>query len=178
MKVFSRLFYAGFLSLDHILRVSQIDSLSLNPCPSLASASKCLLVSAPRTWNSLILFCIYFTQVQKIFSRFGSKVFLIYHIKKPKILISLTNGLRKIVYIGKSVARGKMWHQHIVCLTIWHHLFLVFWLVNTWFFAHWRHQRAVTHPKNVRQLNIKRGKTLGFQLSHRQLWYRQLSHTQ
>ena len=28
--------------------------------------------------------------------------------------------------------------------TIWHHQFLEFWLVNTWFFAHWRHQLAVT----------------------------------
>ena len=40
--------------------------------------------------------------------------------------------------------------------------FLKFWLVSTWFFAHWRHQRA------VRQLNIRRGKKLVFQLSHRQ----------
>ena len=56
---------------------------------------------------------------------------------------------------------------HIVCLTIWHHLFLKFWLVNTWFFAHWRHQLAVTCLENVRQSNIRRGKKLGFQLSRR-----------
>ena len=31
---------------------------------------------------------------------------------------------------------------HIVRLTIWHYLFLEFWLVNTLFLAHWRHQRA------------------------------------
>ena len=31
-----------------------------------------------------------------------------------------------------------------------------------------RHQRAVTRLENVRQLNIKRGKKLGFQLSYRQ----------
>ena len=29
---------------------------------------------------------------------------------------------------------------HIVCLTIWHQLFLQFWLVKTCFFTHWRHQ--------------------------------------
>ena len=53
-------------------------------------------------------------------------------------------------------------------LTIWHHLFLEFWLVNTWFFAHWHRQRAVTCLGNVRQLNIRRGKKLDFQMSHRQ----------
>ena len=37
------------------------------------------------------------------------------------------------------------------------HLFVEFWLVDTWLFAHWRHQRAVTRLKNVRQLNIRRG---------------------
>ena len=39
---------------------------------------------------------------------------------------------------------------------------------STWYFAHWRHQRAVTRFKNVHQLNIRREKKLGFQLSHRQ----------
>ena len=58
--------------------------------------------------------------------------------------------------------------MHIVGLTIWHHLFLEFWLVNIWFFAHWRHQRIVTHLENIRQLNIRRGKKLGFQLSYKQ----------
>ena len=57
---------------------------------------------------------------------------------------------------------------HIVRLTIWNHLFLEFWLVRTWFCARWCHQRAVTRLENVRQLNIRWGKKLGFQLSHRQ----------
>ena len=57
---------------------------------------------------------------------------------------------------------------HIVRLTIWHHLFLEFWLITTWFFAHWRHQRVVTRLENVRQLNIRRCKKLGFHLPHRQ----------
>ena len=57
---------------------------------------------------------------------------------------------------------------HIVRLTIWHDLFLKFWLVDTWFFAHWRHQRAATRLENVHQLNIRQGKKLVFQLSHRQ----------
>ena len=52
--------------------------------------------------------------------------------------------------------------KHTVRLTIWHHLFLEFWLVDTWFFIHWGHQRAVTRLENVRQLNIRRGKKLGF----------------
>ena len=58
--------------------------------------------------------------------------------------------------------------SHIVPLTIWHQRFLEFWLVDTWFFAHPRVQRAVTRLENVHQLNIRRGKKLGFQLSHRQ----------
>ena len=41
--------------------------------------------------------------------------------------------------------------SHIVCLTMRHHLFLEFWLVNTWLFADWRHHRAVTRFENVRQ---------------------------
>ena len=57
---------------------------------------------------------------------------------------------------------------HIVSLAIWHHLFLELWLVDTWFFAHLRHRRAVTHLENVRQLNIRPGKKLGFQLPHTQ----------
>ena len=52
-------------------------------------------------------------------------------------------------------------HPHIVRLTIWHYLFLEFWLVvDTWFFACWL--------QNVHQLNIRRGKKLCFQLPHRQ----------
>ena len=57
---------------------------------------------------------------------------------------------------------------HIVRLIIWYHLFLEFWLVKTRFFAHWIHQHAVIRLKNVRQLNIRRGKKLSFQLPHGQ----------
>ena len=56
---------------------------------------------------------------------------------------------------------------HIVRLAIWHHLFLDSWLVSTWFFATWRHQRVVTRLENVCQLDIRRSKKLDFQLSHR-----------
>ena len=56
---------------------------------------------------------------------------------------------------------------HIVRLTMRHHLFLKFWLVDTWFFADWRHHRAVTRLESVRQSNIRRGKKLGVQLSHK-----------
>ena len=49
-----------------------------------------------------------------------------------------------------------------ICLATWHQLFLKFWLVNTWFFAYPLDQRAVTRLENVRQLNIRRGKKLGF----------------
>ena len=56
----------------------------------------------------------------------------------------------------------------IVRLTIRHQLFLEFWLVNGWFFAHPHDQDAVTRLENVHQLNIRRDKKLGFQLSHRQ----------
>ena len=48
-----------------------------------------------------------------------------------------------------------------------HHLFLKFWLVDTWFFADWRHHHAVTHLKNLPQSNIRRGKNLGVQMSHK-----------
>ena len=60
-----------------------------------------------------------------------------------------------------------------VPLPIWHHLFFEFWLVNTWIFTHWSHQRAVTGLENVCQLNVRRGKKLGFQLSqkHPRCWY-------
>ena len=47
-------------------------------------------------------------------------------------------------------------------------LFLKFWLVGTWLFPYWCHQRAETLLKNVSQLNIQWGKKLGFQLSHTQ----------
>ena len=57
--------------------------------------------------------------------------------------------------------------SHIVRLAMRHHLFLEFWLVDTWFFADWRHHRAVTRLENVRQSNIRRGKKLGVQLSHK-----------
>ena len=57
--------------------------------------------------------------------------------------------------------------SHIVHLTIWHQLFLEFWLVHTWYFAHSRSQHIVTRLENVRDLNIRQGKNLGFELSHR-----------
>ena len=57
---------------------------------------------------------------------------------------------------------------HIIRLTIWHELFLEFWLVDTCFFAHPHDQRAVNRLENVRQLNIMPGKELDFPLSHRQ----------
>ena len=55
---------------------------------------------------------------------------------------------------------------HIVPLTIRHQPFLGFWLVDTWFFVYPRDQSAATRLENVRQLNIRRGKKLSFQLSH------------
>ena len=58
--------------------------------------------------------------------------------------------------------------KHIVPLAIWHNLFLEFWLVDTWFFAYPRGQSAVARLENVRQLNITRGKNLGFKFSHTQ----------
>ena len=42
------------------------------------------------------------------------------------------------------------------------------WFVDTWFFTHSRDKRAVTRLENVRQLNIRQGKKLCFQLSHTQ----------
>ena len=65
---------------------------------------------------------------------------------------------------------------YIVRLTMWHHLFLEFWLVNTWFFVDWRHESAVARLENVRQLNKRRDKNMGFKLSHRQdfLWNPQI----
>ena len=57
---------------------------------------------------------------------------------------------------------------HIARLTIWNHLFSEFCLVDTWVFAHWRFQRAVTRLENVRQLDIRRDKKLSFQLSDTQ----------
>ena len=55
---------------------------------------------------------------------------------------------------------------HKVRFTFWHHLFLEFWLVNGWFFAHWPHQRAVTRLENVRQLNISSGKKLSLHIGN------------
>ena len=59
---------------------------------------------------------------------------------------------------------------HIVRITVWHHLFLEFWLVNTWFCS----VKAPTYwasPRGCTPLNTRRDKKLGFQLSHRQrLW--------
>ena len=84
--------------------------------------------------------------------------------------------LKKILIFSQKktflvVSQKKAFLIHIVRLTIWHQLFLEFWLVDTWFFAHWRDQRVVTCLENVRQLNIRQGKKLGFQFSHRQPLY-------
>ena len=64
-------------------------------------------------------------------------------------------------------AKGNL-HKHIVPLAIWNHLFLEFWLVDTWLFTQSRDQRAVTCLENVQELNIRWGKKLDFQLSHTQ----------
>ena len=56
---------------------------------------------------------------------------------------------------------------YIVRPTMRHHLLLEFWMLNSSFFANWRHHRAVIRLENVRQSNIRRGKKLGFQLSHK-----------
>ena len=61
--------------------------------------------------------------------------------------------------------------KYIVLLIIWHHLFLEFWLVSTWFFVHWRHQRDVACLENVHQLSVRWDKKLSSRLSHTQpLW--------
>ena len=41
---------------------------------------------------------------------------------------------------------------HVVYIVIWYQLFLEFWLVHTWFFAHRHDQRLATRLKNVRQI--------------------------
>ena len=51
------------------------------------------------------------------------------------------------------------------------HLFLEFWLVNTWFFVPSRDLCAVTCLKNVHQLNIRLGKKLSLQLYIHNLYY-------
>ena len=61
-----------------------------------------------------------------------------------------------------------IFRYHIVPLTIWKQLFLEYWMIRTWSFAHPQNQRAVTRLKNARQLSIRRGKKLGFQLFYRQ----------
>ena len=62
-------------------------------------------------------------------------------------------------------ASGNRWnHTIFICHTVmWQ--WDITW--DTWFFADWRHHRAVTRLENVRQSNIRRGKKLGFQLSHK-----------
>ena len=57
--------------------------------------------------------------------------------------------------------------QQTVCVRIWYQLFLWFWMVHTWIFAHWRHQRAVSRLENVRQLNERWGKRLDISLLYR-----------
>ena len=94
----------------------------------------------------------------------------------------LGNGLRSTVTTFQSVVQNLPRESnvkarvgssmHIVRLTMRHRLFLEFRLVGTWFFAHWRHHRAVSRLENVRQSSIRRGKKLDFQLSHKHpLWF-------
>ena len=71
---------------------------------------------------------------------------------------------------GVMATLGTLTMVHIVCLAIWHYLFLEFWLFHTWFFTDlifWHQQHAVTCLENVHQLNIKRGKKLVFPLCFR-----------
>ena len=56
---------------------------------------------------SCLILHIFHTGSENFF-KIRFKGFLDLSHKKPKILISLTDDLRKIVYIGKSVAREKM----------------------------------------------------------------------
>ena len=97
------------------------------------------------------------------------KPLIIFTEKSPSYLFEIVAHSEKVLAFQSLLSQNLFFiTYHIVRLTISHHLFLEFWLVNTWFFAHWRHQRAVTRLENVRQLNIRRGKKLGSQLSHRQ----------
>ena len=50
-----------------------------------------------------------------------------------------------------------MFVWYAVPLTMRHHLFHEFWLVDTWFFAFWRHHRAVTRLGNGKRLHIAMG---------------------
>ena len=69
------------------------------------------------------------------------------------------------IYLFKSKSTKKT--SYTARVTIWYQLFLEFWLVYTWIFAHWRHQCAVARLKNVRQLNERWGKKLDINLLHR-----------
>ena len=62
----------------------------------------------------------------------------------------------------------KIFNIYILPLTIWHQLFLEFWLVDTWFLADWHHQSAIPRLENESYLNKRREQKLGFQLSLRQ----------
>ena len=84
---------------------------------------------------------------------FRSKMYQLYNTYSP-----LLPNIKEIIV--------KHWLMHIVPLTMRHHLFLEFWLVDTWFFC-WRHYRSITRLKNEPQSNIRRGKKLGVQLSHK-----------
>ena len=87
-------------------------------------------------------------------------------VRKKKVWFSMQRSHLSLCQFVVAIFASQ--HIHTIFLTIWHLPFLEFWLVDTWSFAHWPHQRAVTHLENVRQLNIRRGKNLGFQLSYRQ----------
>lgn len=57
---------------------------------------------------------------------------------------------------------------HIVCLTIWHHLSLELWLVNTWFFAK-TSPMCCNLSRKYRACNYKARQRMGIQLSHKKL---------
>ena len=84
--------------------------------------------------------------------------------------MNLNSFMREVLIIKKSVHGFALQINgvvHIVRLTMRHHLFLEFWLVDTCFFADWRRRGAVTRLENVHQSNIRRSKKLGFQFSHK-----------
>ena len=66
-----------------------------------------------------------------------------------------------------------MFNLQEVRLTMWNHLFLEFWLLNTLFFADWCHQRAViaskiytsNSPRKYTPVKYKARQKAGFQIA-------------
>ena len=89
-------------------------------------------------------------------------------LKNDQFLVKKLKALHQ--YYPVSIGTVKICLLHIVRITVWHHLFLEFWLVNTWFYS----VKAPTYwisPRGCTPLNTRRDKKLGFQLLHRQrLW--------